>query len=118
MNTKPTQKEVSQAYQEYAEAFDRHDPRTPELLSKAAELKRQAMASDNPSEAKARAMVEARTTSQLIEDWEELETHTMSEATPFVRGWIMDELEKRDPDAFDQWIDSCAVEGPRRFFVA
>lgn len=25
---------------------------------------------------------------------------------PMVRGWIMDELQSRDPEAFDAWIES------------
>ena len=25
---------------------------------------------------------------------------------PTVRGWIMDEIERRDPDGFERWMDS------------
>lgn len=37
------------------------------------------------------------------------------------RGWIMDELEKRDAEAFERWIDCEELELmdlPSRFFIA
>lgn len=39
---------------------------------------------------------------------------------PMVRGWIMDELEKRDPEAFDSWIgqDEPEDEDLMKFFHA
>ena len=53
---------------------------------------------------KARAIIKARTTDQLIHDF--ILTGTMHDANiPTVRGWIMDELEVRDPDAFAAWMD-------------
>jgi hypothetical protein len=66
-------------------------------------------------DAKARKMTAARTTAQLCNDFaltEELPANDL--ATPKVRGWIMDELEKRDPEAFETWI--WADELPHRFF--
>jgi hypothetical protein len=33
-----------------------------------------------------------------------------------VRGWIMDELERRNPVAFEKWIDSCE-DNPEPFFM-
>lgn len=32
------------------------------------------------------------------------------EHVPIVRGWIMDELEKRNPDGFDKWLDESAED--------
>lgn len=32
------------------------------------------------------------------------------ENIPTVRGWIMDELEKRNPSGFDKWIDESAED--------
>lgn len=53
---------------------------------------------------KARAIIKARTTDQLIYDF--ILTGTIHDANiPTVRGWIMDELEARDPDAFTAWMD-------------
>lgn len=42
-----------------------------------------------------------------------------STESPVVRGWIMDELEKRDPVNFDRWIDEedpAKMEYPSLFF--
>jgi len=39
--------------------------------------------------------------------------------TPTLRGWFMDELEKRFPDQFDKWLDSdCRDEDLRKFIYA
>jgi hypothetical protein len=66
-------------------------------------------------EAQARAMIAARTTAQLCTDFALTETLPITDpATPKVRGWLMDELEKRDADAFDKWIWS--DELPHAFF--
>lgn len=35
---------------------------------------------------------------------------------PTVRGWVMDELERRDPEAFEAWLDS-EDGSPRNFFL-
>ena len=53
------------------------------------------------------AMVRAMTTDQLCAVWAATEgTITHDPHLAIVRGWIMDELERRDPIAFDRWIDS------------
>lgn len=52
---------------------------------------------------------------QLITNFEITET-LKGPDVPTVRGWIMDELEKRDPEAFDKWLDSY-VDSPRKFFL-
>jgi hypothetical protein len=67
-------------------------------------------------EAKARAMVASRTTYDLITDFEYTETLLMSTDLAMARGWIMDELEARDPDAFDAWMDA-NENSPRRFYT-
>ena len=35
---------------------------------------------------------------------------------PMIRGWYMDELENRDAEAFDKWLDS-KEESPRKFYL-
>lgn len=67
------------------------------------------------AESKARAIVAARTTKQLILDFEITEQLPMTPELPTVRGWIMDELEARNPEAYWLWIDS-NEESPRSFF--
>lgn len=67
------------------------------------------------AEQRARKLIASRTMEQLITNFEITETLNGSEV-PMVRGWIMDELEKRDPEAFDKWLDSY-VDSPRKFFL-
>jgi len=54
-------------------------------------------------EALAISKIKALSTQQLIEGFESLVGKRDME---MVRGWIMDELESRDPEAFEAWIDS------------
>ena len=70
----------------------------------------------------ARAIIANRSTTQLCELFEETTKTagcTIEEAT--VRGWIMDELEKRDAEAFNRWLDCeepTLVDMPSCFFAA
>lgn len=75
------------------------------------------------AERMARKMLESRTTKSLCEMFEatngENGNDLLQDAK--VRGWIMDELEKRDAEAYDRWMD-CEdlelVDFPSRFFLA
>lgn len=59
----------------------------------------------NTAAAKATALIQAMTTRQLIDTF--IVSDTNNDPNVYiVRGWIMDELERRDPDAFDRWLDS------------
>lgn len=54
---------------------------------------------------KAKAMVQSKTTEDLLEYW--LMTTTMNDpGIPTVRGWIMDELEAQFPEIYNEWLDS------------
>lgn len=53
---------------------------------------------------KAQTIIKARTTAQLIQDFI-LTGHSNDKHIPIVRGWIMDELESRDPEAFAAWMN-------------
>lgn len=57
-------------------------------------------------------------TETRIYQWEM--TTTMTDPnTSTLRGWFMDELEKRFPDQFDKWLDSdCRDEDLRKFIYA
>ena len=69
---------------------------------------------------KAAELMKGRTTTQLIDDL--ILTGKQMDATrdaekrtnlATVRGWIMDELEERNPEAYDAWIESYDEdEGP------
>ncbi len=53
---------------------------------------------------KAKALLERRKTHDLILDFI-LTGKLAGENVPTVRGWIMDELERRDFNAFMNWLD-------------
>jgi len=67
------------------------------------------------AEIKARKLISGRTTEQLVSDFE-LTDKINDVNVSTVRGWIMDELEKRDSVAFDKWIDAY-TDSPRDFFL-
>lgn len=57
------------------------------------------------AEKKARAMLSRLSIEQLIKEFDMTEAIPISLELSMVRGWIMDELEKRNPEAFDRWLD-------------
>jgi hypothetical protein len=57
------------------------------------------------TEKKAREMISNLTLPELIDEWE-LTSNINTAEIHIVRGWLMDELEKRNPAAFDKWLDS------------
>lgn len=69
----------------------------------------------NKSEEKARNMIAALTTEKIVEQFE-LTDEIEDENISIVRGWLMDELEKRNPEAFEKWIDAY-TESPREYFI-
>lgn len=70
------------------------------------------------AEIKARARLANRTTEQLILDWELTEALPMSPELPTVRGWIMDEFERRDQKAFDAWSEDEDLDAsPRKYYL-
>jgi len=42
---------------------------------------------------------------KLVESFE-LTSNMNDENIPTVRGWLMEEIEKRNPEGFDKWLDS------------
>lgn len=67
------------------------------------------------AEARARKIISIQTLDKLIEQFELTETNN-DPYIPTVRGWLMDELGSRDPDAFDTWLES-EEDSPRKFFI-
>ena len=63
----------------------------------------------------ANEIIAAQSTEFLVDAFDATEAdHSPDSAT--ARGWIMDELERRDAAAFDAWLE--ANEGsPRRFYA-
>lgn len=65
---------------------------------------------------KVHELIQSRSTYELIADFEATDDMPMSEELPIVRGWLMDELERRNKAAFDCWLESNEAS-PRKFFV-
>ena len=55
-------------------------------------------------------------TEKLIESWELTDTNNDANIST-VRGWIMDEMEKRNPEAFNDWMEADAHAKARSFFL-
>lgn len=67
-------------------------------------------------EKRARDLIGSLTTSQLLDQWES--TSDIADPNiPTVRGWLMDELEKRFPNQFDKWLDSDSRDEDLRKFI-
>ena len=67
-----------------------------------------------PSE-KAALILKNRDTENLIDDF--IFTNKISSPDIYtVRGWIMDELERRNPEAFAAWIDKDATDESLHYF--
>ena len=63
-------------------------------------------------------MMKARTTEQLLNDWAEADSKQITVELSMVRGWIMDELEARNPAAFEKWLDgNGSVENLRELYL-
>ena len=63
---------------------------------------------------KARAALAQRTMAQLLDDWDVTERLPITPELAMVRGWIMEEFERRDPDAFDCWMDNDYTQYPEK----
>lgn len=57
------------------------------------------------AEIKARNMIKEKSTEQLLDLWMMI-SDTVSVDAAMVRGWLMDELEARNPEGFDRWLDT------------
>lgn len=70
-------------------------------------------------EKKAREMLANATLGDLLDEWE-LTTNMNDSEISTVRGWLMDELESRNPEAFDKWLEQDAPEDSqlREFMTA
>lgn len=68
------------------------------------------------AEQKAREMISKQSLDQLLTQWE-LTSVINDENIPTVRGWLMDELEKRNPEALGKWLDSDAEDDKLREYM-
>ena len=68
------------------------------------------------AEKKARELISKLSLEQLLDEWE-LTSVINDSHIPTVRGWLMDELEKRNPEAFDKWLDSYTSDEDLRAYM-
>jgi hypothetical protein len=66
---------------------------------------------------KVKALMASRSMEDLVKDFEVTEDMQISCELAEVRGWIMDELERRDEEAFWRWIEEGYSESPRKYFL-
>lgn len=68
----------------------------------------------------AKKLIATRTTEMLLGDWEATTNAEGDfEEISTVRGWLMDELESRNPKGFERWLmESCIDETLRNYILA
>ena len=59
---------------------------------------------------KQQQLLKSRTDKELLEGWKLISLQPMSEEMPIIRGWYMDEIERRFPVEFDKWLESETCE--------
>lgn len=61
----------------------------------------------SPTErSKTPAHITTASTAKLLDYWDYVRRLSYSAATALTRGWVLDELERRDPAGFARWLDS------------
>lgn len=61
-------------------------------------------------------LMASRSLFELMNDWDATEDNT-AEEIPMVRGWLMEEMERRNLEAFENWMLGPATIGPRQYFI-
>ena len=62
-----------------------------------------------PQEKIAREILEYSTLSDLFDEWK-LTTESNDPYIYMVRGWLMDEFKRRNPEGFDKWLEGEALD--------
>ena len=57
------------------------------------------------AERQVRELLSNATLGELLDEWE-LTTNNNDPEISTVRGWLMDEFENRNPEAFNKWLDN------------
>lgn len=66
---------------------------------------------------KMKKIIAARSNEDLLKDWEILDAKESTTEVVTLRGLYMDEIEKRWPAEFDEWIDSCEKDDDIRSYI-
>lgn len=69
-----------------------------------------------PQEKAAREILANSTLGDLLDEWE-LTSSVNSPEVYTVRGWLMDEFERRNPEAFNEWLDGDAEDDTLRDYM-
>jgi len=69
-----------------------------------------------PQEKKARTLISTLEMGQLLDAWE-LTAQVNDVYIPTVRGWLMDEFEKRNQAAFNAWLESEEEDATLRWYM-
>lgn len=65
----------------------------------------------------AQSLMRVKTTEQIVEDYEAFTNPPMSGEFVFIIDWLKAELERRDKEAFTQWMSTHPGQSPRQFFI-
>lgn len=68
------------------------------------------------AEKKAREFLSNEQLGNLLDEWE-LTANIKSSDIYMVRGWLLDEFEKRNPQAFEKWLDGDAEDSTLRDYM-
>lgn len=68
------------------------------------------------NEQKARAVLAAKSTAELIKIFEQT-TERKGQGVYMLRGWLMDEIEKRDPAGFNAWLERYAADNALFYYI-
>ena len=67
-------------------------------------------------ERRARDLLSNAQLTDLLDEWEMMANWRSPEVSQ-VRGWLMDELEKRNPEAFNAWLQSNAEDIELKYYM-
>lgn len=65
----------------------------------------------------AKKILEKYSTADLCDLFAKTETRPYNKALATVRGWIMDEIEKRNPQGFEKWLEEYAPDNKLKNYV-
>lgn len=66
---------------------------------------------------KMKKIIAARSNEDLLKDWKILDAKESTTEVVTLRGLYMDEIEKRWPAEFDEWIDNCEKDDDIRSYI-
>ena len=68
------------------------------------------------AEMKAKEIISNQPLADLLDEWE-LTSKVNNPEVHTVRGWLMDEFESRNPEAFNEWLDGEAEDETLREYM-